>query len=86
MASIVCNLPLRNFSFPSSLLCLVRTLPFFVTSCHQGFGFVTYSSNDEANAAVDALNGQDLDGRAIRYAQTLGLLNLGLIPSLFRVE
>jgi len=31
----------------------------------RGFGFVTMSSAEEANAAVEALNGQSLDGRAL---------------------
>ena len=29
----------------------------------RGFGFVTMSTEEEANAAVEALNGADLDGR-----------------------
>ncbi|KAM0193121.1 hypothetical protein ACHAPA_004568 [Fusarium lateritium] len=32
----------------------------------RGFGFVTFSSEEEANAAVDGLNEQELDGRRIR--------------------
>jgi RNA recognition motif-containing protein len=31
----------------------------------RGFGFVTMSSDEEANAAMEALNGQSLDGRAL---------------------
>jgi RNA recognition motif-containing protein len=31
----------------------------------RGFGFVEMSSDDEAKAAVDKLNGKELDGRAI---------------------
>ncbi len=31
----------------------------------RGFGFVTMSSADEAQKAIDALNGQQLDGRAL---------------------
>lgn len=31
----------------------------------RGFGFVTMSSDEEANKAVEALNGASLDGRAI---------------------
>ncbi|CAJ0546532.1 Ff.00g011590.m01.CDS01 [Fusarium sp. VM40] len=32
----------------------------------RGFGFVTFSTEDEANAAVEGLNEQELDGRRIR--------------------
>ena len=32
----------------------------------KGFGFVTMNDNDEANSAIDALNGTDLDGRALK--------------------
>lgn len=31
----------------------------------KGFGFVEMSSEDEAKAAVEKLNGQELDGRAV---------------------
>lgn len=31
----------------------------------RGFGFVTMSSPEEAQKAIDALNGQQLDGRAL---------------------
>ena len=31
----------------------------------RGFGFVTMSSAEEAQKAIDALNGKELDGRAI---------------------
>jgi RNA recognition motif-containing protein len=32
----------------------------------RGFGFVTYGDGDGASAALDSLNGSDLDGRSIR--------------------
>ncbi len=35
------------------------------TNRSKGFGFVEMSSDDEAKAAVDQLNGKDLDGRPI---------------------
>ncbi len=35
------------------------------TGRSKGFGFVTMSSADEANKAVEALNNQEIDGRAI---------------------
>lgn len=31
----------------------------------RGFGFVTMSTEEEANKAVEALNGAELDGRAL---------------------
>jgi cold-inducible RNA-binding protein len=31
----------------------------------RGFGFVTMSTADEAQAAISALNGKELDGRAL---------------------
>lgn len=36
------------------------------TGRSRGFAFVTFSSDGEAQAAVDAMNDQDLDGRRIR--------------------
>ncbi|GER33307.1 RNA-binding protein [Striga asiatica] len=38
------------------------------TSRSRGFGFVTMSSEKELNDAIAALDGQDLDGRAIRIS------------------
>ncbi len=35
------------------------------TNRSKGFGFVEMSNDDEAKAAVDQLNGKELDGRAI---------------------
>lgn len=32
----------------------------------KGFGFVEMSSDEEADTAMNALNGQDLDGRALK--------------------
>lgn len=33
---------------------------------HSGFGFVTFATKEEAQAAIDALNETELDGRTIR--------------------
>ncbi len=37
-----------------------------MTNRSKGFGFVEMPNADEANAAIEALNGADLDGRTIR--------------------
>ena len=36
------------------------------TGRSRGFGFVTYGSSQEADAAIAGLNEQELDGRRIR--------------------
>ncbi|KAI9017026.1 hypothetical protein BC832DRAFT_543425 [Gaertneriomyces semiglobifer] len=36
------------------------------TGRSRGFGFVTFGTEDAANAAIQAMNDQDLDGRTIR--------------------
>ncbi|MCU0787882.1 MAG: RNA-binding protein [Verrucomicrobia bacterium] len=36
-----------------------------MTNRPRGFGFVTMSSADEAEKAIEGLNGKDLDGRAL---------------------
>lgn len=36
------------------------------TGRSRGFGFVTYGTSDEANAAIAALNEHELDGRRVK--------------------
>lgn len=36
------------------------------TQRSRGFGFVTFAAEEQAQAAIAALNEQDLDGRRIR--------------------
>lgn len=36
------------------------------TGQSRGFGFVEMANRSEAQAAIDALNGKDLDGRPVR--------------------
>ncbi|KAF7289930.1 Ps16 protein [Mycena indigotica] len=42
------------------------------TQRSRGFGFVTYSTEDEANAALTQMDGQDLMGRSIRVSLANG--------------
>lgn len=37
----------------------------------KGFGFVEMSTEDEAHAAIDGMNGQNLDGRAVRVNEAM---------------
>jgi RNA recognition motif-containing protein len=37
----------------------------------KGFGFVEMGSEDEARAAINGLNGQTLDGRAIKVNEAM---------------
>ncbi len=39
------------------------------TNRSKGFGFVEMSSDDEAKAAVDQLNGKDLNGRPVAVSE-----------------
>jgi RNA recognition motif-containing protein len=36
------------------------------TGRSRGFGFVTFASSDQAQAAIAGMDGQDLDGRSVR--------------------
>ncbi len=35
----------------------------------KGFGFVTMSTEEEAQKAMEALNGQEIDGRAVNVSE-----------------
>jgi cold-inducible RNA-binding protein len=39
------------------------------TNRSRGFGFVEMSSDDEAKAAIEKLNGKDLNGRAVMISE-----------------
>lgn len=41
-----------------------------MTGRSKGFGFVEYENEADAKAAVEKLNGSDLDGRAITVAES----------------
>ena len=47
------------------------------TGRSRGFGFVTFDSAENADAAIAALDGQDLDGRAIRVNEAQQRENRG---------
>lgn len=44
----------------------VKIITDFETGRSKGFAFVTMDNADEANAAIDALNGTEMEGRPLR--------------------
>ncbi len=41
------------------------------TGSSKGFGFVEMSSDDEAQAAIDAVNGTEVDGRQLKVNEAM---------------
>jgi RNA recognition motif-containing protein len=48
-----------------------------VTGQSRGFGFVTMGSRDQAEGAMQAMNGADLDGRALKVNEAEERSNAG---------
>ena len=48
----------------------VRVVSDRMTGRSKGFGFVTMPDAAQAQAAIDALNGKELDGRAVRVNES----------------
>ena len=56
---------LRDFFSSAGTVVSATVIQDRETNRSKGFGFVEMSSEDEAKAAVDQLNGKELDGRPI---------------------
>lgn len=56
---------LKNFFADAGTVVSATVIVDRDTNRSKGFGFVEMSSDEEAKAAIDQLNGKDLDGRAI---------------------
>jgi RNA recognition motif-containing protein len=41
------------------------------TGRSRGFGFVTFTDGEHANAAINAMNGTELDGRSIKVNEAM---------------
>ncbi|MFQ5697266.1 MAG: RNA recognition motif domain-containing protein [Myxococcota bacterium] len=60
---------LRDLFAPHGSLASVRVISDRETGRSRGFGFVEFEDESSANAARDALDGTDLDGRSIRVSE-----------------
>ena len=56
---------LKNFFASAGTVASATVIVDRDTNRSKGFGFVEMSSDEEAKAAIDQLNGKELDGRAI---------------------
>jgi len=56
---------LRDFFSQAGTVVSANVIMDRETNRSKGFGFVEMSSDEEAKAAIDQLNGKDLDGRPI---------------------
>jgi cold-inducible RNA-binding protein len=61
----VTNTDLENMFTPHGNVQSAQVIMDRDTGRSKGFGFVEMSSNDEAQAAMNALNGKESDGRAL---------------------
>jgi cold-inducible RNA-binding protein len=61
----VTNTDLENMFTPHGNVQSAQIIMDRDTGRSKGFGFVEMSSNDEAQAAMNALNGKESDGRAL---------------------
>ena len=65
LASATTDDSLKDFFSSAGTVVSATVIQDRETNRSKGFGFVEMSSEDEAKAAVDQLNGKELDGRPI---------------------
>jgi cold-inducible RNA-binding protein len=61
----VSNTDLENMFTPHGTVQSAQVIMDRDTGRSKGFGFVEMGNNNEAQAAIDALNGKETDGRAL---------------------
>ncbi len=60
---------LNNIFKPFGVVTSARVITDKFTSRSRGFGFVEMENNEEADKAIAALNGKDVDGRALKVSE-----------------
>ena len=60
---------LANFFAEAGTVASAKVIMDRETNRSRGFGFVEMSSDDEAKAAIDKLNGKELKGRAVMISE-----------------
>lgn len=61
---------LQDIFAPYGQVAAARVVTDRMTGRSKGFGFVEMPSAEEANAAIAAVNGRELDGRALRVNES----------------
>jgi RNA recognition motif-containing protein len=59
---------LKDFFASAGEVTSARVITEKLTGRSRGFGFVEFSSDEEAQNAIDTLEGKDLDGREVRIS------------------
>lgn len=63
----ITDITLREaFDEPQGSVLEAKVIKDRYTERSRGFGFVTYDSPDNANAAIGRMNGREIEGRAVR--------------------
>lgn len=60
---------LANFFASAGTVASAKVIMDRETNRSRGFGFVEMSTDEEAKAAIDSLNGKDLNGRAVMISE-----------------
>ncbi len=66
----VTDAQLNNLAIPYGKLVSANVATERSSGESKGFGFLEFSNDDEARAAITALNGRDVEGQALRVSES----------------